>query len=640
LWNRVAISISSANQKKSVMKKSLWILLALVFVSYGFGVNTDRTITGKVTSSEEGSAIPGVNVLLKGTSRGTATAADGSYSIKVPASGSTLVFSFIGYVTKEIKIAKQDVINVQLTPDSKTLSELVVIGKSAKSERKSVRLANSIIQSEAAEVLPSPVYAPHDLQQHEWNTEEYDAITENIFHEALKNPLSTFSIDVDAASYSNIRRFINNGQRPPKDAVRIEEMVNYFDYDYDQPKDDHPFAVHTEISTAPWNSKHRLIHIGLQGKKIPTDNLPASNLVFLIDVSGSMDEVNRLPLVKNSLKMLVEQLRPQDHVAIVVYAGAAGLVLEPTAGDQKRTIIDALERLKAGGSTAGGAGIQLAYATAKQHFKPNGNNRVILATDGDFNVGESSNASMERLIEEKRKDGIFLTVLGYGMGNYKDSKMQILADKGNGNHAYIDNITEARKVLVNEFGGTLFTIAKDVKLQIEFNPAKVKAYRLIGYENRMLKSEDFNNDKKDAGDLGSGHTVTALYEIIPVGVESEFFKIDELKYQTTKIDPSSYKSDELMTIKLRYKKPAEDDSKLIVHPLKDTNIALAKTSENFRWSASVAAFGMLLRESEYVKNYSYEQVVQMAQAAKGNDHEGYRSEFINMVKSFGLVASK
>lgn len=427
---------------------------------------------------------------------------------------------------------------------------------------------------------------------------------------------------------------------PPKDAVRVEEMINYFDYDYAQPKDDHPFAVHTEISTAPWNSKHKLIHIGLQGKKIPTENLPASNLVFLVDVSGSMDQDNKLPLLKKSLKMLVDQLRPQDHVAIVVYAGAAGLVLEPTAGDQKRTIIDALDHLQAGGSTAGGAGIRLAYYTAKQHFKANGNNRVILATDGDFNVGESSNESMEKLIEEKRKDGIFLTVLGYGMGNYKDSKMETLADKGNGNYAYIDNITEARKVLVNEFGGTLFTIAKDVKLQIEFNPAKVKAYRLIGYENRMLKSEDFNNDRKDAGDLGSGHTVTALYEIIPVGVESDFFKIDDLKYQSTRVDPVASKSDELMTIKLRYKKPTEDGSKLIVHPLKDTNVALTKTSENFRWSASVAAFGMMLRESDYVKDYTYEKVVEMAQAAKGDDREGYRSEFINMVKSFGLVASK
>ncbi|SHH97608.1 Ca-activated chloride channel family protein [Chryseolinea serpens] len=476
-------------------------------------------------------------------------------------------------------------------------------------------------------------------QQTPSNTEEYDAITENKFQDALKNPLSTFSIDVDAASYSNVRRFINNGQRPPKDAVRIEEMINYFDYDYDQPKGDDPFAVITEISTAPWNAKHKLVHIGLQGKKIATDNLPPSNLVFLIDVSGSMDEPNKLPLLKTSFKMLVEQLREEDHVAIVVYAGAAGLVLEPTSGANKKAIIEALDDLEAGGSTAGGAGIQLAYDIAKKHFKAGGNNRVILATDGDFNIGESSNASMELLIEEKRKNGVFLTVLGFGMGNYKDSKMETLSDKGNGNYAYIDNITEARKVLVNEFGGTLFTIAKDVKLQVEFNPAKVKAYRLIGYENRMLKSEDFNNDKEDAGELGSGHTVTALYEIIPVGVESEFYKIDDLKYQTTQVNPSANTSIELLTIKLRYKKPDEDVSKLIVHPLVDDNIPLANTTDNFRWSASVASFGMLLRESEYVNDFAYGKVIQMAQGAKGDDTEGHRIEFINMVKAFGSTAS-
>lgn len=363
-------------------------------------------------------------------------------------------------------------------------------------------------------------------------------------------------------------------------------------------------------------------------------------MVFLIDVSGSMDEANKLPLLKSSFKMLVEQLRPQDHIAIVVYAGAAGVVLEPTSGNEKREILAALDQLQAGGSTAGGAGINLAYAIAKKHFKEGGNNRVILATDGDFNIGESSNAAMERLIEEKRKDGIFLTVLGFGMGNYKDSKMEVLADKGNGNYAYIDNITEARKVLVNEFGGTLFTIAKDVKLQIEFNPSKVKAYRLIGYENRVLKNEDFNNDKKDAGDLGSGHTVTALYEIIPVGVDSEFFKIDDLKYQKNSVDPKAAKSNELMTIKFRYKKPDGDISKLIVHPLIDANVRLSDTSENFRWSASVAAFGMLLRESEYIKDFNYDAVVQMAERAKGKDKEGYRIEFINMVKSFGSVASR
>jgi Ca-activated chloride channel family protein len=338
--------------------------------------------------------------------------------------------------------------------------------------------------------------------------------------------------------------------------------------------------------------------------------------------------------------MLVNELREQDHVAIVVYAGAAGLVLEPTSGSDKKKIMEALDNLEAGGSTAGGAGIKLAYAVAREHFKSEGNNRVILATDGDFNVGESSNGGMERLIEEKRKEGVFLTVLGFGMGNYKDSKMEILADKGNGNYAYIDNITEAQKVLVNEFGGTLFTIAKDVKLQIEFNPAKVKAYRLIGYENRMLKSEDFNDDKKDAGELGSGHTVTALYEIIPVGVESEFLKVDELKYQKTKIDPAASNTKELMTVKCRYKKPNEAISKLIVHPLIDNQVALSKTSDDFRWSAAVAAFGMLLRESEYIKNYTYDQAIQLAQGSKGEDKEGYRIEFINMAKSFGAIASR
>jgi Ca-activated chloride channel family protein len=499
-----------------------------------------------------------------------------------------------------------------------------------------------VLQSPEPVVLAEEVVVTEyaDAQPEHFNTEEYDAIEENIFHDAIKNPLSTFSIDVDAASYSNVRRFINNGMAPPIDAVRIEELINYFDYDYQQPKGDDPFAVVTEVSVVSWNEKHKLVHIGLQGKKIPTHNLPPSNLVFLIDVSGSMDEPNKLPLVKQSFKMLVDQLRPTDHVAIVVYAGAAGVVLEPASGENKHIILESLEKLNAGGSTAGGEGIRLAYALAKQHFKDGGNNRVILATDGDFNVGESSDASMERLIEEKRQDGIFLTVLGYGMGNYKDSKMEILADKGNGNYAYIDNISEARKVLVNEFGGTLFTIAKDVKLQLEFNPAKVQAYRLIGYENRMLKSEDFNNDKKDAGELGSGHTVTALYEIIPAGVKSEFFNIDDLKYQSTTINSSAKTSDELLTIKLRYKKPDENVSKLIMSTVTDKNISQDKTSENFRWSAAVAAFGMLLRGAEYVKEFSYDQVAAMAQGAKGADPEGYRIEFINMVKSFGLVAKR
>lgn len=626
--SHLRLHLMPVNQTNTVMKTQFMLMSAFLFASLGFQVQ-ERMITGTVTSADDGSPLPGVNVTLKGTATGTVTDAKGTYSIKVPASGGTLVFSFIGLQTQEIKVGTRSVIDVALSEDASELSEVVVTGYASRAYKRSK------IQAEYS--APAVAY---DYQKPDWNTEEYDGINENIFHDALRNPLSTFSIDVDAASYSNMRRFLNNGQRPPKDAVRIEELVNYFDYDYAQPKNEHPFNIITEISLAPWNSKHKLVHIGLQGKRIETENLPPSNLVFLIDVSGSMDEPNKLPLLKSSFKMLVNELRPQDHVAIVVYAGAAGLVLEPTSGAEKKKIIDALDRLEAGGSTAGGAGIKLAYAVAHKHFKKEGNNRVILATDGDFNIGESSNAAMEQLIEKEKQGGVFLTLLGFGMGNYKDSKMKTLSMKGNGNYAYIDNITEAKKVLVNEFGGTLFTIAKDVKLQVEFNPAKVKAYRLIGYENRLLKNEDFNNDKKDAGDLGSGHTVTALYEIIPVGVDSEFFTIDPLKYQTTKIDPSATKSKELMTVKFRYKHPESETSKLIVHPMTDNQVTLNQTSDNFRWSASVAAFGMLLRESEYVKSYTYDDVAALAESARGNDKEGYRIEFINMVKSFGGVVAK
>ncbi len=624
----------------------------MLFALAGVLSAQDRTITGTVTSKHDGSKIPGVNVLLKGTLTATVTGADGSYTIKVPGNNAVLVFSFIGYVTQEVNVGKQVNVNVNLSPDVKKPEEIKkadaivgpLQGKIAgvqirgvgrySTSRKDKR--SSGLSKAAGEMM----YNAEPERQPEFNTEEYAGIDENIFHGALKNPLSTFSIDVDAASYSNMRRFIQNGQRPPVDAVRIEEMVNYFDYDYKQPEGEDPFAVYTEISTAPWNEKHKLVHVGLQGKKIPTENLPSANIVFLIDVSGSMEAPNKLPLLKASFKLLVEQLRQQDRVAIVVYAGAAGLVLPSTSGSEKKKIVGALDDLQAGGSTAGGAGIELAYNIALQNFKQGGNNRVVLATDGDFNVGESSDGGMERLIEKKRENGVFLTVLGFGMGNYKDSKMEILADKGNGNYAYIDNILEAQKVLVNEFGGTMFTIAKDVKIQVEFNPERVQAYRLIGYENRMLRSEDFNNDKKDAGELGSDHTVTALYEIIPTGVNSDFYKIDELKYQKTQVVTSTSTSKELLTIKLRYKKPDGDTSKLIVHPLLDSNVSLSKTSDDFRWSAAVAAFGMLLRDSEFVKGYTYDTLIQLAQGARGEDKNGYRAEFINLAKSMGLVASR
>ena len=482
------------------------------------------------------------------------------------------------------------------------------------------------------EISQSPI-AQNDLIEKPMNTEDYDNIVENKFLSATQNPLSTFSIDVDEAAYSNVRRYLENGSIPPAGAVRIEEMINYFDYEYPKPANGEPFTVNTEISECPWNPQHKLVHIGLQGKVIPIDNLPASNMVFLVDVSGSMDEPNKLPLVQASMNMLVDQLREQDKVAIVVYAGSAGLVLPSISGTNKARIKDAINNLQAGGSTAGGEGIKLAYKVAKDNFVKSGNNRIILATDGDFNVGASSDDELVRMIEQERKSGVFLSVLGYGMGNYKDNKMQQLADKGNGNHSYIDNINEARKVLVNEFGSTLFTIAKDVKIQIEFNPSKVQAYRLVGYENRMLASEDFNDDNKDAGELGSGHTVTALYEVIPMGVKDDFSKsVDPLKYQSNDKKTVS-NTEEIMTIKLRYKKPDEEISQLITHPVMDNHTMLANTSDNFRFSAAVAEFGLLLRNSVYKQQASYNQVVSMAKKARGMDDNGYRAEFIRLVQS-------
>ena len=478
-----------------------------------------------------------------------------------------------------------------------------------------------------------------DMPRVEHNTEEYDLINENTFLTVMSNPLSTFSIDVDAASYANVRRFLNSGQMPYKDAVRIEEMINYFTYDYADPKGDQPFSINTEISQAPWRPEHRLVHIGLQGKKLDYENIKPSNLVFLIDVSGSMEDTNKLPLLKSAFKILINNLNADDKVAIAVYAGNAGLVLPSTKASEKKKIIDALENLQAGGSTAGGEGIQLAYKTAKENLIADGNNRVILATDGDFNVGVSSTSELIRMIEEKRQDRIFLTICGFGMGNYKDGRMEGISNAGNGNYYYIDNILEAKKIFQTEMRATLFTIAKDVKIQIEFNPEKVQAYRLLGYENRKLKNEDFNDDKKDAGELGAGHTVTALYEIIPVGVESDFVKqIDDLKYQKMN-QTAKNNSDELMTIKLRYKKPDEDTSKLITHVLKDKSQELKGTSDNLRFSAAVAQFGMLLRDSEFKGNATYANTMELATAAKGKDAEGYRAEFIKLVEKASLLAT-
>ncbi|QSE97821.1 vWA domain-containing protein [Fulvivirga lutea] len=616
--------------------KTKLIYVVLLISLFSIQAISQIKVSGKVTSAEDGSAFAGINILLKGTSTGTVSDVNGDYSIEVPNSKSVLVFSFIGLVTEEIKVGSKTIINVQMSPDTQQLSEVVVSGKgrTSKKEHKAATMdyAEEISMSGAAYRHHQPVQV-----YQETNTEEYAEISENGFKNPFQDPISTFSIDVDAASYSNVRRFLNLGQMPPKDAVRIEEMINYFDYDYEQPKNSDPFAINTEVAPSPWNKDHKLVHIGLQGKDISMDNLPPSNLVFLLDVSGSMSAQNKLPLLKSAFKMLIDKLRPEDKVAIVVYAGAAGEVLPSTSASEKDKILDALDQLNAGGSTAGGAGIELAYKIAQKNFIKDGNNRIILATDGDFNVGASSDKAMEELIEEKRDAGVFLTVLGFGMGNYKDSKMEILADKGNGNYAYIDNILEAKKVLVNEFGGTLFTIAKDVKIQVEFNPAKVQAYRLVGYENRLLAPEDFNNDKKDAGELGAGHTVTALYEIIPVGVKSQFV-VDDLKYQKTQITEGAKNSSELMTVKLRYKKPDGDTSKLIVKTINDDKKSMDDTSDNFRWSAAVAAFGMQLRDSDFKGDLNYLDIMNLAKSARGKDEEGYRAEFIRMVESCKLLA--
>ncbi len=472
-----------------------------------------------------------------------------------------------------------------------------------------------------------------EIQPIEIDNDEYESFVENQFENSGSNPLSTFSIDVDNASYTNIRKFINNGQTVPKDAVRIEEMMNFFKYSYLQPNNDNPFSINTEYGDCPWNTNHKLVKIGLQGKEIPSENLPNSNFVFLIDVSGSMNGENRLPLVIESLKILTKQLRKNDKISIVVYAGSAGLVLPATSGNDKEKIIAALENLHAGGSTAGGAGIKLAYKIAEENFIKDGNNRVIIATDGDFNVGASSDNDMISLIEEKRKNNVFLTCLGYGMGNYKDSKLEKLADKGNGNYAYIDNMQEANRFLVKEFKGSMFAIAKDVKIQIEFNPKLVQNYRLIGYENRKLRDEDFTNDAIDAGELGSGHTVTALYEIIPVGVKSNFsIEPIELKYSDTKPNNDSV-SNELATIKFRYKKPDGNKSIEIIQTIDNHILNLENCSEDFKFCSAVAWFGLKLRDSKLVINKNKSDILELAKKSKSPDIDGYRSEFIRLVES-------
>ena len=609
--------------------RAMKLLLGIIGVLISISLSA-KSISGIVTD-ESNHRIPGVSITIKGTTHGTSTNIDGKYTIEAE-KGDILVYAFVGMISQKIEVKNQTHINVTLVTDQVNINEVVVIcdeeseiNLSGNVSGIEIRGASSIKASKSAMAF----YQYETMPNMNYNTEGYSTINENNYKNAIESPVSTFSIDVDAASYSNVRRFLTNGQKPPMDAVRIEEMINYFNYNYNQPTGEHPFAIYHEIAACPWNKENLLLHIGLQGKKIETENLPASNLVFLLDVSGSMSSQNKLPLLKKAFKLLVNQLRSEDKVAIVVYAGSSGLVLPSTNGNKKETILNSLNKLNAGGSTAGASGLKLAYKVARKNFIDGGNNRIILATDGDFNIGTSSNAEMERLIEKERENGVFISVLGFGMGNYKDDKMEIIADKGNGNYSYIDNILEAKKVLVNEFGGTLFTIAKDVKIQIEFNPAIVEEYRLIGYENRMLNKEDFENDKKDAGELGSGHNVTALYEIKLAKTNQ---KGQNLKYQNTELNATALSKNEIATVKFRYKNPDERKSILMTEEIPMKVVSDNTLSENYRFSAAVAGFGLLLRDSQHKGKCNYKMLIDLAQNSKGKDEEGYRSEFIRLMK--------
>ena len=599
--------------------RAIMLVLLMAVICLGTMNAQTITVTGIVTDAADGTSITGCSVVNNRSKSGAITDVNGRYSIQAQ-KGDVLLFRFIGY-KEEKRVVKSVKLDVKMKTDDVALEECVVVGYGT--------MKTKAVTGAYVAVCPTAMY---DMDAR-MNTEEYGRIQENGFKSVADAPLSTFSIDVDPASYSNMRRFINRGELPPADAIRTEELVNYFSYDYPKPTGNDPVKITVEAGTCTWNTAHRLVRIGLKAKEIPTEQLPASNLVFLIDVSGSMWGANRLDLVKSSLKLLVNNLRNKDKVAIVTYAGSAGVKLEATSGGDKQKIREAIDELTASGSTAGGAGIHLAYQIAKKNFISDGNNRIILCSDGDFNVGVSSAEGLEQLIEKERKSGVHLTVLGYGMGNYKDKKIQVLAEKGNGNHAYIDNLQEANRVLVGEFGATLHTVAKDVKLQVEFNPSQVQAYRLIGYESRLLKDEDFNNDAKDAGDMGAGHTVTAFYEVIPAGVKNEYVgKVDDLKYQKKeKMTLKPTGSDELLTVKLRYKASDKDTSRKMELPFVDNKGD--SVSSDFRFASAVAMFGQLLRDSDFKGTADYDKVIKLAKQGVNNDERGYRREFIRLVEA-------
>ena len=607
-------------------------------------VDVEVSLLGRVTESDTGRPARGAQVRIDGDNVGALTNEFGRYVLTLDDAWAgrevTVSVVLIGYAQARQTLTLTDGVNsldFGLEPVPLELEAIVIDAATNESVAPLAAQAAMVADGIASSNLAQQFRGRYDR---DFNRESYAHIVENAFVAVGPNPLSTFSIDVDRASYSNVRRFIRDGTRPPIDAVRIEELVNYFTYSDPEPEGDVPFSVTTEVAPAPWQPLHLLMRIGLKGRSIDMSDAPPNNLVFLLDVSGSMNTPDKLPLLKTAFGMLVEQLRPQDRVAIVVYAGTAGLVLPSTSGSEKDVIQDALEGLHAGGSTAGGAGIRLAYAVAAENHIEGGNNRVILATDGDFNIGASSDGEMVRLIEEKRVGGTFLTVLGFGTGNLQDAKMEQIADHGNGNFAYIDSSLEAKKVLVTEMGGTLVTIAQDVKIQVEFNPARVAAYRLVGYENRLLAAEDFNDDTKDAGELGAGHSVTALYEIIPTGVQSpaEVRGLDSLRYQTTGTHPGLADDGELMFVKLRYQDPGGSESRLVTYPVERVE---ESTSEDFRFATAVAAWGMLLRDSEHCADFSLDDVATLARSAISEDTEGYRAEFLTLLdrsRSLELLA--
>ena len=582
------------------------------------------TIVGTVTDAQRGQPLSGAQVRIDGLSKQAATDRQGAFRIAaVPPGRHTLVAQAPGYrkTTRSVQVQAGDTIRVTLRLQAR--------------QRPTVQpQMESRMALDAAGAVRAPAHRPPQRLP-TGNTEDYAPIETHDFRAVDDHSLSTFAIDVDGASYTNVRRFIRDGERPPKDAVRIEELLNYFQYDYPAPtaEDPHPFAVTMEAGPAPWRPNHDLVHVGLQGRRIPVEERPPSNLVFLVDVSGSMRSRAKLPLLKRGFRMLADQLRPEDRVAMVVYAGSSGLVLDSTPGSETDSIKQAIERLQAGGSTAGAAGIRQAYAVAEEHFVEDGINRVILATDGDFNVGVSSDGALQRLVEEQRDGGTALTVLGFGTGNLKDNKMETLANHGNGNYYYIDSASEAQRVLVEELGATLHTIAKDVKVQVEFNPAEVRAYRLIGYVNRTLEDEAFADDSTDAGELGAGHSVTALYEVVRRGVETdvEVRTTGALKYQDTRPSDDAATSDELMTLKLRYKQPDGDTSQRIDYPLSRTVLG-DEVSTDFHFASAVAGYGMLLRDSKYKGALTLDDVRRLAERGRGDDPRGTRAGFIALVE--------